>query len=60
MLYRPLVRTGLPLSAQALDSMTRSERNDETAAFARIDLRPSEEPPAGIERIHIEPSNPAP
>jgi len=60
MLYRPLVRTGLPLSAPALDSMTRSERNDEAAALAQIDLRPSEEPPAGIERIRIEPSKPAP
>jgi len=60
MLYRPLVRTDLPLSAPALDSRTWSERNDEAVALARIDLRPSEEPPAGIERIHIEPSNPAP
>lgn len=59
MLYRPLVRTGLPLSAQALDSMTWRERNDEAAALVRIDLRPSEEPPAGIERIRIELSNPA-
>ena len=59
MLYRPLVWTGLPVSAQALDSMTWRERNDEADAFARIDLHPSEEPPAGIERIRIEPSNPA-
>ncbi len=51
--YRPRVRTDLPLSAPVLDSMPRSERNDEAVALARIDLRPSEEPPAGIERIRI-------
>ena len=37
MLYRPLGRTGLQVSALALGSMTWGEQNDEADAFAQID-----------------------